>query len=357
VNVLFVAQELDRSEAHMIRGLAARGVKPALMIASDRLHQVPSHDGIDVIPARLKKRIEIDTIRTIRRVVHDREIDLVHCLRSNCPLSNALQAIRGHTTPIVCYRGTMGNLSRWNPGAWMTYLNSRISRIVCVSRAVASSLQELGVPAERLITIYKGHDPQWYESAQPPGLSEFNIPENSFVVGCAANMRPLKGADVLIRSASHLNTGRPVYFLLIGEVRDPKIHHLLREDSYSRVVRLAGFREDAASLLGACDVTVMPSLRREGLARAIIEAMSQEVPAIVTNVGGLPELVEDQRSGIVVPPNDPVALGAAISRLADNEEERIRMGKAARTRIDSDFSVEKTIEMTFELYGQVLSQS
>lgn len=339
----------------MIQGLADRGVMPSLMIASDRVHQVPSRDEIQVIPARLKKRIEFDTIRAIRRTVRDRDISLVHCLRSNCPVSNALQAVRGLPTPVVCYRGTMGNLSRWNPGAWLTYLNRRISRIVCVSRAVASSLQALGVPPERLITIYKGHDPRWYESPIRPSLSEFDIPDDSFVVGCAANMRPLKGADVLIRSANHLHAKRPVHFLLIGEVRDPEIHRLAQDPAYSDIVRLAGFRADAASLLGACDVSVMPSLRREGLARAIIESMSQEVPAIVTNVGGLPELVEDQQSGFVVPPNDPSALGTAISRLAENEEERVRMGKAARARIESEFSIEKTIEATFDLYGQLLS--
>jgi len=353
--VLFVAQELDRSEARMICGLAARGVRPVLMISANHARQAPAVDSMQVIPGRLEKRIELSTMRAIRRVIREKDIALVHCLRSNCPVSNVLQAVRGLPTPIICYRGTMGNLSRWNPGAWLTYLNRRIKRIICVSNAVASSLQELGVPAERLVTIYKGHDPQWYETRQRPGLSEFDIPEGSFVVGCAANMRPLKGADVLIRSADHLQSKRSVHFLLIGEVRDPKIHSLVRHPPYSRIVHLAGFRTDATSLLGACDVAVMPSLRREGLPRAIIEAMSQEVPAIVTNVGGMPELVEDQRCGMVVPPNDPSALGAAISRLAENEAERIQLGRAARARIETKFSIEKTTDETFDLYRQLLS--
>jgi glycosyltransferase involved in cell wall biosynthesis len=69
----------------------------------------------------------------------------------------------------------------------------------------------------------------------------------------------------------------------------------------------------------------------------------------------MPELVEDQRCGMVVPPNDPSALGAAISRLAENEAERIQLGRAARARIETKFSIEKTTDETFDLYRQLLS--
>ena len=89
---------------------------------------------------------------------------------------------------------------------------------------------------------------------------------------------------------------------------------------------------------------VMPSVDREGLPRAVIEAMAQSVPAIVTRVGGMPELVEDRVSGLVVPPRDPAALATAIVSLAMNGTRRAHYGAAARARIESHFSITRTVE-------------
>jgi glycosyltransferase involved in cell wall biosynthesis len=107
--------------------------------------------------------------------------------------------------------------------------------------------------------------------------------------------------------------------------------------------------------MAACDVFVLPSLRREGLPRAVIEAMAYRTPPIVTNCGGSPELVEDGVSGLVVPPGDDGAIANAVRKLAADPAVREDMGKAARERIRLHFNIENTIRKTLKLYQAVLA--
>jgi glycosyltransferase involved in cell wall biosynthesis len=360
VKILFIAEGLDRPEAHVMAGLAGRGAEISLFLP-------PGQPTPEVLTGRvmrrdvpLKSRMDRASTRIFREFLREEEVDVIHCLRGNRPLATLLPALRpeplpGRASPrLVAYRGIMGNISRWNPGAWMTYLHQRVDRIVCVCDAVRHSLLDAGLPSGRLVTIYKGHDPAWYRDQAPPDLTSLGIPRGAFVVGCAAQMRPRKGIDVLIRSIDHLTPSRPVHYLLIGDRLDPLIDKLAARAPYRDLVHPVGYRKDAAALSGACDVCVMPSLRREGLPRSVIEAMCQAVPAVVTRVGGMPELVADGESGLVVPPNDPAAMGVAISRFANDAALYARCAKGALDRIRSAFNVEGTVERTWALYEELV---
>ena len=357
MRILYIAENLDRPESHMIAGVARRGHEVTLLLPGECSTPSVVDSLVDRRTIRLNGRIDRQAIRAIRETVASRTIDLVHCLRSNRPVSNAVLALRAQPVPIVCYRGTLGNVSRWNPADWLTYLSPRVRRIVCVSNGVRRSLAQAGVKASRLVTIYKGHDPAWYRSETTPDLAEFGIPPDAFVVVCAANMRRLKGVDLLIESMRSVRIDRPVHLLLVGEVRDPDIQTMANEPGLREVVHLAGFREDAAALSGACHVCVMASRKREGLPRAVIEAMSQGVPAIVTDVGGMPELVVDGECGIVVPPHSAEALGEAISRMATDAEFHAACGKNALERILTTFGIGETIEKTLAMYEGCVRQA
>ncbi len=322
---------------------------PDSLPAFDRVRRA----AVDVSHFVPRGRVDLRAVRRIRAEIRGYRPDVVHCLRQNRPLANTLLATRAEPVPTLCYRGTLGNLSWWDPGSRLTYLSSRIDRIIAVSEGVRHYLLDLGVPGERVVTIYKGHDVAWYESATRPDLSTFAIPENAFVVGCVANMRPLKGVDVLVRALDHLTTARDVRLLLVGEMRDRELAALIREPAYATRVHAIGERRDAVALAGACDMCCMPSVRREGLPRSVIEAMAQGLPALVSAVGGMVELVEDGVSGRVVAARDAGALAEVISAWAEDEEERQRLGAAAKRRIEGVFNIERTIEKTLALYSEV----
>jgi len=161
--------------------------------------------------------------------------------------------------------------------------------------------------------------------------------------------------DVLLEAALRPElSGRPeIHFLLVGEVRDKRIASLARQGANLKRVHMPGRIDRAATLAKLCNVCVMPSLKREGLPRAIMEAMAQEVPVIVTDVGGMPELVEHNRSGLIVPAGNAAALAEAIAELADDPNHCAEMGKRAKERIMNDFHVTRTIEQTLRLYREI----
>lgn len=354
MRILFVAEGLDRVEAAVIEGLAGSGAAIDLLLGDLSGLTPGPHQNLRVTGLPMRRRHDLHAIRCIRRHMAEEGYDIVHCLRNNRPLTNTLVAIRGKTTPLIAYRGTVGHLSRLNPVSWTSYLNPRIDRIVCVSNAVREYLLTMRVPAQRVVTIHKGHDPAWYDGASPADLAQFGIPPDAFVVCCVANIRRDKGIDVLIRSLQHLPADNRVHLLLVGNVADTSVRFVADADT-GQLVHFAGYRQDAPDIVAASDLFVMPSLRREGLPRSVIEAMCLRVPPIVTRVGGMPELVEDGLSGVVVPPSDPAAIAAAIRRLISDPEMKVRLGEEARRRIEGTFSIDRTIAATKRLYEEAVA--
>ena len=310
--------------------------------------------GVRVTHMNVKHRLDFISAALVRQRIKEGRVNVIYAPR-NSTLAVSLMAAKGLDVRVAGYRGTTGHLNRWDPASWFTYLNPRVSRIICVSNAVRNYLLSFGLPESRLVTIYKGHNPEWYEAEQP-SLDDLGIPPDAFVVGFTGNIRPVKGIDILIQAVSHIPRDRNVHFLLVGEVRDRRVKALSRDPELNKVLHFTGFRKDATALMRACQAYVMPSIEREGLPRGVVEAMCQSIPPIVTNVGGMPELVEDAVSGLVVPPRKPGALAVAILSLKHDEEFRASLGTAARSRIENHFHIDQTITQMSDLFRELAEE-
>lgn len=358
MRILIVCENsIDRPEFHVISSLAERGFDVQVVIGPG-CADIPRlrEKGLAVTEIRMRSRVDRRARRKLRELLQQSSVDLVHCLGSHKQVANALAATRGTGTPVVAYRGTMGHLNRWDPTSWLSYLNPRLSAIICASDAVRQNLADLGIAPGRLRTIYKGHDPDWYRPANREALAELGVPDGTFVIGCAARIRPLKGIPVLIEALRRMKAP-DAHLLLVGSVDDPQVRDMAQAQSLRAQIHLVGHRDDAASLMGACDAFVMASLRREGMPRAIIEAMSQDVPAVVSDIGGMPELVIDGESGRVVPVSDSTALADALNAMRLDPEMRKSMGQRARERVESVFSVKHTVEQTAALYHELAGKT
>ena len=301
----------------------------------------------------LKSKFSLSGVKTIRSVLTCAPFDIVHSFTGRA-LSAALFASVGIPVKHVAYRGTVGHLSRLDPSSWCTFLNPRLSKIVCVSNAVREYLISMGVPSYKTKTIYKGHSLSWYDSLVTPSRESLNIPPDAFVIGCTANMRPVKGVDLLVEALPLVPKDLNVHLLLVGEVRDERILTLAQNPAIRDRIHFTGFRRDATSLIRACNCTVMASREREGLPKAVIESMAQSIPPIVTKIGGMPELVEDALSGLVIPPKDIGALAAAMTRMARSPELVRSLGNGARRRIERFFAIEGTIDAHAHLYSELV---
>ena len=355
MRILALATSLDRPEAAIFAGLTRLGAKVTVVgkPAPDHKRTLDAA-GIEIVEYEFKTRFDLGGMRLLRRLIRDLEVQIVYAL-SNRALSSAIIGLLGIPVSIVTYRGTVGHISWLDPTSWFTYLNKRVTKILCVSQAVESYLVSVGIPASRLITIYKGHRPEWYQTNELPSRAEFNIPDDAFVVSCTAVMRAVKGVDDLINACEILASEIPnLYLLLVGSVKDLAIERAIKAYPFQERLRLTGFRDDATRLARLADVTVMASKDREGFPKSVIEAMAQGIPAIVTSVGGMPELVGHGEAGLLANPCDPRSLADNIRKIWQDSDLRKKLGQAGAKRIATTFNVDNTIRETYSVFREII---
>lgn len=354
MKALLLSTNLDRPEGHLIRGLRQGGVDIKLVISRDSPFQEILKDlDIEIEYWNFKSRIDPSSILYVRSLLRKQKFNLVHTFNARA-LTAALFASLGANIKQITYRGTTGHLSRLDPSSWIGYLNPKVDKIICVSKAVERYLSEIGLAKEKLEVIYKGHEPDWYEESGMAGDELPHFDADQFYVACSANMRPVKGVDLLLKSLEFIPPDHKIRLILIGEIRDRKISQLLDRSGIKERVDVLGFRRDASRIVARCNAFCMPSREREGLPKALIEAMIQGITPIVTDVGGMPELVQDGAHGLVVPPGNPAAIAEAILKLYNDRAFSKRLGESSRQRISTDFSVRRTIDETLRVYREIV---
>jgi len=359
LSVLCVNGESDPAETGSFIDMHRRGIDITVITWPDTFNYNSLIEaGVPTIPYVLKAKISRPCIKFMRAELERKPYDVLHMLDKRATM-NGLWASRGLDIKLVAYRGIVGNLSYFDPLSWLYLLNPRLDRIICVCEAIRQYLLGLGKPGFRLrrdvpVTIHKGHNPDWY---QPPyeDLSQFGIPDDAFVVACTARGVPRKGIPVLLDAINKLPPDLNIHFLLAGTKMNNSLHQkLAAQNRYANNIHLYGFLKRMPWILPNCHVTVLPSLRREGLPRGIIEAMIGGAVPIVTDSGGSPDLVESNRSGFVVPPGESQPITDKILALYDDRQMHQKMSDAARERIRNDFRVEDTAKKTMALYRELV---
>jgi glycosyltransferase involved in cell wall biosynthesis len=185
--------------------------------------------------------------------------------------------------------------------------------------------------------------------------NSLHLTSDSIVCITVGRLVPVKGQIDLINAfpkvvAEHSNT----HLLIVGEgeLREELENHV-HKLGLSQNIHFLGWRSDIPNLLGASDVFVLPSLN-EGLGLVLIEAMAQRLPAIATLVGGVPEVVEDGKTGLLVPAQSPDALAQAMNQLISSPTQRAKMGEAGYQRAITVFSIESTVEKTENIYRTLM---
>jgi glycosyltransferase involved in cell wall biosynthesis len=247
------------------------------------------------------------------------------------------------------------------PGARARLVHGTLTRrSVAISPGVAECLRRGGVPEERIRTIWSAVDVEELRPSRPRDAvrAELGSPPDRVVVLALGALVPRKGIDVLLDALAGLRGGATPWVAWIAGSGDERTALERRAESLelgSRV-RFLGQRDDAADLLGACDLLAMPS-RREGLGVAALEAMAAGRPVVASRVGGLGQAVVDRSTGLLVPPDDPRALAAALLELIESPELRARLGVQARARVDAEFRAERMVSAYAALYREVLAEA
>lgn len=224
-------------------------------------------------------------------------------------------------------------------------------KIIAVSRAAAHQARFLPIRKRNVLVIHNGVEaisllPR--SEAQKTLLPEST---NTFWVGSIAELHPIKGLPTLIEAYEHFAPDFPRSELVIlgeGEERS-RLERQIRLEGVSGTTHLLGHVPHAASYLEAFDVFVLAS-RSEGLPYVLLEAGSAGIPVIATQVGGIPEIIEDGVTGLLVPYGDRSALTEALESLGRNEALRRELGARLQQKIGAEFSLEQMCRETFALY-------
>ncbi|BDY03092.1 glycosyltransferase family 4 protein [Ferrimonas sp. YFM] len=344
-----------RPEAEIFIGMAKLGVDVTLMTQGDADY-VPRfrENGVKVIDFHPKKKFQWSAVKRIRQELKQGGYDAVYMF-NNKAITNGLFAAIGLDVKMVSYRGQTGNISRWDPSSYLTHLHPRLDGILCVANAVRDDLRNhVWINPENVATVYKGHSLEWYQDT-PADLSQFGVPDGAFTFGCVANARPRKGLPVLLAATHHLPADSNIHLLLVGGGMDTdEVRALIDASPMKERIHLAGFRTDAPALIASCSASILPSTKREGLPKTVIEAMVYGVAPIVSDTGGSAELIVDGESGLVVQPGDDAGLAKAMQTLWQSPEQTLEMGRLAKERIEAHFHTSQSAEQTKAYFERLL---
>ncbi|MBQ1784147.1 MAG: glycosyltransferase family 4 protein [Gammaproteobacteria bacterium] len=343
-----------RPEGEMLIALARAGAEVTVMTQGDADYAARFRDaGLGLIDYHPARKFSLSAIRRIRAELKAGAFDVVYCFNNKAIASTVWAAI-GLPVKVVTYRGQTGNISRWDPACYLTHLHPRVDGIICVANAVRDDLRpQSSLPAERIVTVYKGHEPEWYAGIEPADLTTLGVPAGAPVVVCVANARPRKGVPVLLEAFHRLPDNGWQLLLVGGGMDSPEFRSLINAGPAAGRIHVAGFRKDVLNLVAACRIGVLPTIKREGLPKTVIEAMALGLPVVVTTSGGSQELVVDGITGAVVAAGDVPALATALATLMIDEQRCRQMGAAARHHLFSQFTARQAGEQTFAYFNRL----
>ena len=338
-----------------VLGLRSLGHRAVLLAHPEGELARRAGEGHDLIRLAASHEVDLGAGWRLARILRDLGPEVVHAHDPHAVsmAALALSLMRKPPRPAliaarrVDFHIKNNSFSRWK--------YRQVDRFIAASDAIRAMLISDGIPPERVTMVHEGVDIDRIVGMQAVNVqAEFWLPTHVPVAGNVAALVPHKGQKYLIDAVATAVQKVPELHLLIfgeGELRQ-ELEHQIHERRLDRHVRLLGFRADVLSLLKGLDLFVMSSVT-EGLGTSLLDAMAASKAIVATAAGGIPEVVEDGVTGLLVPPRDSAAMAAAIVRLAADPALREQMGRAGLARAREHFSVERMIAATLAVYADV----
>jgi glycosyltransferase involved in cell wall biosynthesis len=318
-----------------------------------RLHAEARRRGAELATVRMRGAADLVALRALVRLIRARSVRLVHTHSSIDGWLGGMAA-RWAGVPVIRTRHVSIPIRRgWNP-----VYRRLADRVITSGEEIRRMVIAAGAAPERVVAIPAGVALEAFAGA--PGraevLASVNLrPPVGPIVGSVAMFRGSKGHDHLVDAFARVHAARPdARLLLVGDGgRRAWAEGLARERGLGEAVCFTGFRSDVPALLSAMDCFALASTRTEGVPQSLLQAAAAGVPLVASRIGGIPEVVEDGVTGLLVAPEDPAALAAAIERVLADPAGAATRARAARKRCEERFSREASIGRLLALYDEL----
>ena len=312
-----------------------------------------AQEGLRFVGFAPRSEFDVQAAWQLGKVLADVKPDVIH---AHDPMAVALTAMAlqmpvapSPAPKVVAARRVDFHLKRHAFSKWKY---RHVDLFIAASRTIAAILETDGITADRIIVVHDGVNIGVIDKQEPvDARATFWLPHGAPIIGNIAALAPHKGQRHLVAAAARVVRDVPdARFLIVGEGElQETLEKQIKTLALERHVMLTGFRPDAIGLMKSMDLVAMSSVT-EGLGSAVLEAMACGRAIVSTRAGGLPEVVADGETGLLVPPHDEPALAAALVTLLRDAARRNAMGAAGRARVVDEFSVERMVRDTVAAY-------
>jgi glycosyltransferase involved in cell wall biosynthesis len=332
-------------------------------VIADLFRAVP---GAEVIDLHRKGKLDPSPLWKIGQLLRSRKVEIIQPFLTPSTFFGLIPALAVRT-PIKIVTERCG-VRKVRGIGYKTYRSTEdwltrfADSVVPNSGAGCDILHERGIAPEKIRVIYNGIDPERLEvdeSRMWENRVKTGVPEGGKVVGILATLSPPKDHATFLRAAAIASGDNPgLRFAIIGD--GPLRQELERQTlelGIASKVTFFGFQKRVAEYVAACDLLVSSSCDNEGCSNSILEAMALDVPVIATDIGGNPELVQDGKTGYLIPVGSDVALAAAMQKIFHDPARTGRLAATARQMTETRFSLDRMVADYEMLYARLLAQS
>jgi glycosyltransferase involved in cell wall biosynthesis len=346
----------ERQVLGLLAHLHTQGVPQTL--AADprgRLAPLAGELGITIAPLAIRNHLDLLAARRLTGLLARERYDILHFHTAR---AHAMAAFLGASPGVS--RVVTRRMDYPLRGGWYTrrLYNHEVQAVVAISEGVRAVLIGSGVDSARIHVVPSGVEAERFTpqvGARAASRARYAVAADACLLVVVGALEARKGHDVLLAALATLANPR-VQSLCAGEGTARGALEARRAAlGLTGTVRFLGRVDDVPGLLAAADVAVMPS-RQEGLGVAALEAMAAGLPVIASQVGGLPEAIQDGATGLLVPPGDAAALAAAIARLAADPAYAHRLGAAGAVRVRTRFTMAAMADATLAVYHDLAGQ-
>jgi len=337
------------------RGVAARGHRVVVVARPEgRLLGRARESGLPVQALRMRNGFDLAAIAALSRILRGEKADVVN---THSSIDAWIGAFAAKLTGVALVRTRHVSIPiRRHP---LNFVHRMPDAVITTGEAVRLRLvADLGLPAQRVVSIPTGIDTEFFRpQPRPEELRErLAIPPGATLVASVAVLRQKKRHDILLRAVEQLRRSRDVHCVLAGEGSQRQaIESMARDLDLGDRVHLLGHVEDVRAVLNGADVVVSTSSGMEGVPQALIQALAMTRAVVATDDGAVRELIEDGRTGLLVPPDRPQAVADAVERFLCDPGLARECGRMGREHVLRRYSQDDMVDRVLRLYESVLA--